>query len=136
MGHLGVRRHPADRDFAGVCRFHGDCLEGLASGPAIERRCGCPLSDLPPVHPGQRIVAHYLAQLVVAQQALLAPQRVIMGGGVLKTDGLLRGIGAEASFLAKGYFGDVAYDTLLLASALGEDAGSIGALALALKART
>ncbi|MEY2926319.1 MAG: hypothetical protein RL367_796, partial [Pseudomonadota bacterium] len=62
MGHIRPARHPADAGFAGVCPFHGDCLEGLASGPAIIARWGASLSNLPADHPGHAIIAWYLAQ--------------------------------------------------------------------------
>jgi fructokinase len=88
MGHLIVRRDSRDADFAGVCPFHRDCLEGLASGPAIEARWGCKLSSLPAGHPGRSIIASYLGQLVSAIALLHAPQRLVIGGGVL-ADGLL-----------------------------------------------
>lgn len=131
MGHMIVRRHPDDRDFAGTCPFHGDCLEGLASGPAIAARWGTSLSHLPPDHPAHGIVAFYLGQMVVAQQALLSPQRIVLGGGVMGTPGLLDRVRVEARRLAAGYFGTEDYDALVVPPALGDQAGLIGALALA-----
>lgn len=134
MGHLLVRIHPADADFKGICRFHGNCLEGLASGPAIEARWRMNLSQLPANHPGHRVIAYYLAQFVIAQQALLSPRRIIMGGGVAATPGLLTKVRADAAMLAKDYFGDLSYETLLVAPTLGDNAGLLGALALARQA--
>lgn len=129
MGHMLPRRHPDDLDFAGICPFHGDCLEGLASGPAILARWGMSLSELPPGHPGPAIIADYLAQLVVAQQAILSPRRIVFGGGVLATPGLLDRVRARARALGSGYFGDDS--GLIVAPGLGERAGLLGALALA-----
>ncbi len=60
MGHIRMPRHPDDGDFAGICPFHGDCLEGLASGPAIKARWGASLSELPSGHrrtPDHRLVS-------------------------------------------------------------------------------
>jgi fructokinase len=132
MGHVPVRRHPLDGGFAGVCPFHGDCLEGLASGPAIERRWGRPLSALAADHVGHAIIADYLAQLVVMLQRLAAPQRIVIGGGVMATPGLLECIERGALALGGGY---AALAPGVLASpALGDDAGLLGALALALDA--
>lgn len=131
MGHLLVRRHPADQAFAGVCPFHGDCLEGLASGPAIEARWGTNLSALPDDHPAHDMIAFYLAQLVVAQQALLSPCRIIFGGGVLAREALLPRIGAQAAALGGGYYGTPDYAALVVAPALGDRAGLLGGLALA-----
>ncbi|RZF66310.1 ROK family protein [Sphingomonas populi] len=134
MGHMLPRRHPDDRDFAGICPFHGDCLEGLASGPAIIARWGASLSELPEGHVGRTIIADYLAQLVVAQHAILSPQRIVFGGGVLATPGLLDLVRARAEVLAAGYFGDGG-DGLIVAPGLGDRAGLLGALALAQRAR-
>lgn len=131
MGHMVPRRHPHDLAFAGICPFHGDCLEGLVSGPAIAARWGASLSDLAADHPAHAIVAQYLAQLVVAQQALLAPQRIVLGGGVMATPGLLDRIRREAARLANDYFATPDYATLVVAPGLGDRAGLLGALALA-----
>jgi len=135
MGHLIVRRHPLDTGFGGICPFHGDCLEGLASGPAIIRPLGASLSDLPPDHPAHEIIAYYLGQLVVAQQAILSPRRIVMGGGVLATPGLIDRVRAQARDLANGYYGTEDYARLVVAPGLGDKAGLLGALALAQRAR-
>lgn len=136
MGHFTPARHPADTGFAGVCDFHGGCLEGLASGPAILARWGAPLCDLPPDHQAHAIVAFYLAQLVIVQQALLSPRRIIFGGGVMATSGLLDRVRREAARQAAGYFGVEAADyyALIVPPALGDRAGLFGALALAQRA--
>lgn len=134
MGHIPLRRHPQDRDFAGICPFHGDCLEGLASGPAIHARWGASLSDLAPDHIGHDVVAFYLAQLVVAQQAILSPRRIVLGGGVMATPGLVDRIRAQAERLAGGYFGTADYAALVVPPALGDRSGLLGALALAQRA--
>lgn len=134
MGHARPQRHPRDQDFAGVCPFHGDCFEGLASGTAIGARWGVPLSDLPQDHVAHALIAFYLGQLVVMQQALLSPNVIVLGGGVLATAGLLPRVRASAAKLANGYFGrDAAgYDDLVCAPGLGDCSGLLGALALAL----
>ncbi|WP_033922171.1 ROK family protein [Sphingomonas sp. 37zxx] len=133
MGHARPERHPDDREFAGTCRFHGGCLEGLASGPAVKARWGASLSELPADHPGHRIIGHYLGQLVVWQQALLSPRRIVFGGGVMDTPGLIDHVREAASDLAQGYFGvdRAGYDALVVPTALGGNAGLLGALALA-----
>ncbi len=136
MGHIRVARHAADREFAGICPFHGDCLEGLASGPAIAARWGRTLSELAEHDHAHEIIAFYLAQLAIAQQALLSPQRIVMGGGVLATPGLIDRVRFLAARLAAQYFGtsDEGYAKLIVAPGLGEQAGLLGALALAMKA--
>ncbi|WP_033919754.1 ROK family protein [Sphingomonas sp. 37zxx] len=135
MGHMLPRRHPDDRDFAGVCPFHGDCLEGLASGPAIAARWGASLSELAADHPAHEIIADYLAQLVIAQQAILSPRRIILGGGVLGTPGLLERVRQRAARLANGYFGADDYATLIVRPGLNGRSGLLGAMALAQRAR-
>lgn len=130
MGHIPVRRHPDDAGFAGVCPFHGDCLEGLAAGPAIKERWGASLSDLGADHPGHAIIASYLAQLVVTLQSILEPGRIILGGGVMGTPGLLERVRVEAAAMGKGYFrGDPR--EVVVAPGLGDKSGLLGALALA-----
>ena len=109
--------------------------ETVASGPAIIARWGASLSDLPPDHPAHEIIAYYLGQLVVAQQAILSPRRIVMGGGVLATPGLIDRVRAQARDLANGYYGTEDYARLVVAPGLGDKAGLLGALALAQRAR-
>ena len=133
MGHIRLPRHPDDAGFAGSCPFHGDCLEGLASGPAVIARWGQSLSELPVGHPGAAIVGWYLAQAVVSFQAVMEPARIVLGGGVMGTPGLIDTVRAEATRIGRGYFvGDPA--EVVVAPALGGDSGLLGALALALAA--
>ena len=133
MGHIRVPRHAQDVDFAGVCPFHGDCLEGLASGPAISARWGASLSALGADHPGHAIIAWYLGQACCTFQAMLEPERIILGGGVMATPGLLEKIKIQTAALGKGYFvGDP--HAVIVAPRLGDRAGLMGALALALDA--
>ena len=81
VGHIYPRRHPDDRDFPGTCPSHGDCLEGLASGPAIMARWGTSLSHLPADHPGHAIIADYIAQACHVLFASVAVEEVVVGGG-------------------------------------------------------
>ena len=132
MGHIRVPRHPDDLGFAGHCSFHGDCLEGLAAGPSIIARWGVSLSDLPADHPGHDIIAWYLAQAAQTFEAILSPSRMIFGGGVMETRGLLDRVRVKAAEGGAGYFaGDPA--EVIVAPALGADTGLLGALALALR---
>lgn len=133
MGHFRPQRHPADAGFAGICPFHGDCLEGLASGSAIAARSGGSLSELPEDHPTHMIVACYLAQLCISLRAILAPRVIVMGGGVMNTPGLLARIRDEVAVLGGDYFpGDG--KAIILPAGLGAEAGLRGALALAQRA--
>lgn len=130
MGHMRVPRHHADASFDGVCPFHGDCLEGLASGPAIKARWGVSLSELPSEHPGHDMIAWYLAQAAATLQAIFEPAKIILGGGVMETNGLLDRVRVAATQASGKYFtGDP--QMLIVAPSLGADAGILGALALA-----
>src|SRR5690606_2980493 len=80
LGHIRVARVAGD-DFPGSCPYHGDCLEGLASGPAIEARTGKPAAELPPGHPAWDFVAHALGQLMHTMVLTTAPTRIFLGGG-------------------------------------------------------
>jgi fructokinase len=140
MGHLHVQRHPTD-DFPGSCPFHGDCLEGMASGPAISRRSGRPPDQLGS-HEDHvvEIEAWYLAQLVTAVIYLLTPERIVLGGGVLKLPGLLELIRCNAlDRLGGALDGTTAADDMdgyLVPPALGSSSGVLGTLALAERAAT
>ena len=130
MGHIRPPRHPDDIVFAGICPFHGDCLEGLASGPAIKARWGASLSELAPGHPAHDIIAFYLAHMVLTLQSIMEPGRIILGGGVTATPGLLAKVRLSAQALGKGYFRGLA-DDIIVPPGLGKNAGLLGGLALA-----
>ena len=131
MGHIRVPRHSGDAGFAGHCPFHGDCLEGLASGPAIAARWGRSLSKLGPDHPGNAMIGWYLGQAVCTFQAILEPARIVLGGGVMGTPGLLAIVRREAAAAGAGYFsGDPA--AIVVTPGLGTNSGLLGALAVAL----
>jgi fructokinase len=136
MGHVAVRRHPDDlADFKGLCPFHGDCLEGMASGPALRRRWGVDSESLPADHPAWRLEAYYLAQALTGYVYTLAPERIVMGGGVMRAPGLLDGVREQVQALLCGYVrSDMVGERIreyIVAPGLGERAGVLGALALA-----
>jgi fructokinase len=130
FGHLKVPRFPGD-DFPGRCPFHGDCLEGLASGPAIAARWGAAAADLPADHPAWDAEAWYLAHGALALLAIAAPARIVIGGGVSQADGFHAKTGALLDRIAAGYFPPLRETSYLVAPALGQQAGIIGALLLA-----
>ena len=130
MGHIYPRRHPLDTDFAGICPAHGDCLEGLACGPAIIARWGKSLSELPADHPGHTIIADYIAQACHTLFASLAVEEVVIGGGVAQTPGLVEKVAARARALDNCYLPGGARHRII-APRLGGDAGITGALMLA-----
>ena len=130
LGHIYPRRHPLDSDFAGICPAHGDCLEGLASGPAVLARWGKSLSELPADHPGHAIIADYIAQACHTLFASVAVEEVVIGGGVAQTPGLVEKVAARARELDAGYLPGRKRHRII-APRLGTDAGITGALMLA-----
>jgi fructokinase len=135
MGHLHVQRHPDDT-YKGACPFHDDCVEGLASGPAIAQRAGRPPADLGDRHDEMvRIEAWYLAQLVTAVTYLLSPQRIMLGGGVLHLPGLLEAVRDGTVERLNGALDAAAVvdgiRQYLVPPALGRWSGVLGALAMA-----
>jgi fructokinase len=104
MGHLLVRGHAEEPvGFRGVCPFHGGCLEGMASGPAIQQRWGRPAEELPGDHPAWRFESYYLAQLCVALACVLSPRAIALGGGVMEKEFLLPMIRLELENMLAGY---------------------------------
>lgn len=138
MGHLRVLRHPRDTTFAGCCPFHGDCLEGLASGTAIAARYGTSLDRLPAASSAEQVIGDYLGQLATTGILLLSPQRIVLGGGVLQCGGLYPEIRKTVGRLLNGYAGigsdSAALKRLIVPPGLGERSGIVGAYLLATRA--
>lgn len=135
MGHLLVRRHPDDT-FAGSCPFHGDCLEGLAAGPALQQRWGRPAAELDAdLAAAVEMEAWYLAQLAVTATYVVSPQRIVWGGGVMNLAGLAERMRERTVELLAGYLEVPAItehtDDYLVRPGLGDHAGVLGAIALA-----
>jgi fructokinase len=138
-GHVRISRDPARDPFPGRCPFHGDCLEGLASGPAIIDRWGMPLDEAATRHPDAvPLIASYLADFAVMLVLMHMPDRLIFGGGVMKTPGLMQALRAQAEARLAGYVRHPRLDpglaTYIAAPALGDDAGITGAIALGRRA--
>jgi fructokinase len=135
MGHIPVKRDSRDSAFAGCCPFHGDCLEGLASGPAIRARWGCALEALPPDHEGRSIIAGYLGQLAASIALMLSVERVVFGGGVMSDGTLLSLLRVATLRCLNGYLPALndpnRITSYVCAPALGGQAGIAGALMLA-----
>jgi len=133
MGHIRVP-HDRERDpFAGICPYHGDCLEGLASGPAIAARWGQRGELLPEDHPAWELEATYLALALVDFICTLSPQRIVIGGGVMRAPSLLSRVRRRVLELLGGYVAPLAggVDSYIVPPALGDRAGVVGAIALA-----
>ena len=131
VGHLRVPRHPGD-SFPGVCPFHGDCLEGMASGPAIHRRWGKEGKDLAADHEAWDLEAWYLAQGIISLAAVVCPSVVVLGGGVPQAEGLHARVESHLRRLSNGYFETTERSGHVVPPALGQQAGIIGALILAI----
>jgi fructokinase len=140
MGHIRPPRDAARDPFAGRCPFHGDCLEGLACGPAIIDRWGASLADLPPSHPAYDLEADYLAHFAATIVLTHRPDRIVFGGGVMKAAGLMERIRVGTKRLLGGYAqsdalaGDLS--EFIVPPALGDRAGVVGAMLLAAKSRS
>jgi fructokinase len=139
MGHMFVPHDRARDPFDGICPYHGDCLEGLASGVAIGRRWNQPAATLPADHEAWALEAHYLALGLVNLIVTLSPQRLILGGGVMEQPHLFPLVRAEVQRLLAGYVESPAItsaiDSYILPPGLGGRAGVLGAIALAQQAR-
>ncbi|ETW96803.1 MAG: fructokinase [Candidatus Entotheonella factor] len=135
MGHIRVPHDWAADPFPGTCPFHGDCLEGLASGPALEARWGQRGETLPADHPAWPLEAQYLAHGVVSMICILSPQRLILGGGVMLQTHLFPRVRTLVHQLLNRYIRAAALldriDTYIVPPALGERSGVLGAMALA-----
>jgi len=137
VGHMLIPHDLAKDPFAGCCPFHGDCLEGLASGVAIEQRWGVSGAELADDSPAWNLVAEYLATMCVNMERLYASQRILIGGGVMQRTLLYGLVRQEFLRLMGGYrsVGADNIDSFIVAPALGMDAGLIGALLLAAEQR-
>ncbi len=134
MGHIRI---PHDRNldpYAGCCPYHGDCLEGLAAGPALEERWGQRAETLPADHPAWQLEAEYLALGLVNFICTLSPQRIIMGGGVMQQPHLLPLVRRRVQDLLNGYLQVPMIleriDDYIVPPELGNRAGVLGAIAL------
>jgi fructokinase len=136
MGHMYLPRDPAEvAAFGGACPYHGDCLEGLASGPAIAKRWGQPAQTLPPDHPAWDLEARTLAHALTNMIFTLAPQAIILGGGVAEQEHLLGKVRREVERLLRGYIQSPwlkpGLEGFIMRPGLGKRAGVLGAVALA-----
>ena len=140
IGHVFPRRHALDANFKGICPFHDDCLEGLASGTAIIARTGFPLDQLAISHPQWEIEADYLGQLCAQLVLMISPRRIVIGGGVMGQTRLLPMIREQTCHWLRGYINRreimTEVNDYIVSPGLGPRAGVLGALALAMCAAT
>ena len=135
MGHILLRPDPRDPAPDGFCPFHKGCVEGLASGPAIQKRWGMSARELTEDHVGWDIEADYLAQLCANTILMLSPKRIVLGGGVMHQTHLFPRIRRKTLEKLNGYVAHPAIlehmDSYIVPPALGDNAGAAGALLLA-----
>jgi fructokinase len=133
LGHIRPARLAGD-DWPGICSFHGDCAEGLASGPAIAARTGMPAEELAADDPAWEGVAHTLAQLIHALVLTGIPRRVVMGGGVMTGTPHLFPRIREKLVVSLGGYGASGLiepiDAFIVPAELGSNAGPLGAIVL------
>ncbi len=137
-GHMHVARYPEDR-WPGACTFHGDCVEGLASGFAVEQRTGLKAADILPEHPVWAMVAHAIAGLCHNLVMGSVPERILIGGGVATKQPQILPMVRRMLVESLAGYGDAAtivevIDQYIAAPALGDQAGPMGAIALAMDA--
>ena len=135
MGHICIP-HDREKDpFEGCCPYHGDCLEGLASGKAVELRWGKPAEELPEDHPAWEMEAHYLALGISNIICTLSPGRIVTGGGLLKNPSLLPKVREKTREYLNGYIDSPGItediDNYIVIPGLGDYSGALGAIALA-----
>lgn len=137
VGHIFIPHDLQTDPFEGVCPYHGDCLEGLASGPAIAQRWGKPAETLPPGHPAWDLEASYIALALVNLIANFSPRRIVLGGGVFQQPGLYQVVRSKVQQGANGYFRSTmildSIDQYIVPPMLGGQSGVLGAIALAIE---
>jgi len=128
LGHVRIP-HDLQRDpYGGSCPYHGDCFEGLACGPAIQQRWGVPGGELPDDHPAWALEADYLASGMVALACILSPHKIVLSGGVGRRPGMPEAVATRLEELLADYMPS----PQIVAPVLGDRAGVLGALALAM----
>ncbi len=135
MGHIFLIRDPKVNSFEGVCPFHSDCFEGLASGPALKARYNQPAETLPENHPAWELESYYIATALSDYICTLSPERIILGGGVMQQSHLFSMVRTKVQQLLNRYVQSPqiidAIDEYILPPGLGNTAGVLGAIALA-----
>lgn len=138
MGHMLLRPDPRDPSPHGFCPYHDGCLEGLANGPAIEKRWGISAKLLPEDHVAWELEAEYLAQMCVNTILTLSPKRIVLGGGVMHQMHLFPRIRCRTLELLNGYVAHPSVlehiDEMIVPPGLGDNAGAVGSLLLAVQA--
>lgn len=133
-GHTVVARHPEDPLTRGTCPSHTNCVEGYATGPAMQKRWAVPAQELPDDHRGWALEAWYLAQLCQNAMMAVSPERIMLGGGVMRHEALFPLVRAAVKELVGGYLISPVIDdldTYIVPPALAPNSGLIGGALLA-----
>jgi len=137
MGHVLIPRSRERDPFPGNCPFHGDCFEGLASGPAIQKRLGVTGAMIPEEDTYWDIEADYIASALMNYILTLSPKKIILGGGVMQRDFLFPKIRRRVQELLNGYVSSQKIlediEDYIVPPGLGNQSGSLGAIALAMQ---
>lgn len=133
MGHILVRRHPQDV-YQGKCPYHGDCLEGLAAGPAIEERWSAKGIDLVDRQEVWELQGYYIAQALMQYVLILSPKKIILGGGVMNQKQLFPTIYKYLKEFVADYVHLPELSDYVVSPGLGDYAGITGSLMLAKQA--
>lgn len=137
-GHMRIPHDWSKDPFPGVCPFHGDCFEGLATGPALAARWGQPGDSLPDDHPAWDLEAGYIAAALVNTILVLSPRHIVLGGGVMQRLHLFPLIRQKVKRLLNGYVASPVFEgdlgSYIVPPALGNRSGVLGALAMAKEA--
>lgn len=137
MGHIRIPHNRKLDPFFGNCPFHEDCFEGLASGPAIEKRMGMSGAMIPENDPFWNIEADYIASALVNYILTLSPKKIVLGGGVMQRGFLFQKIRWKVRELLNGYLPSKSLlehiDDYIVPPGLGNQSGSLGAIALAMQ---
>ena len=131
MGHLRIPRDESVDPFGGCCPFHGDCLEGLASGTALQQRWSQNPSELPPEHSAWELQSSYLADAIINITLTLSPERFILGGGVMDQEHLFPMVRERVTSRLAKYINVPEPEKFIVPPGLGAQAGVLGSLALA-----
>jgi fructokinase len=137
MGHLRIPHSRELDPFLGNCPFHGDCFEGLASGPAIEKRLGVTGAVVPESDAFWELEADYIASALMNYILTLSPKKIILGGGVMQREFLFPKVRRRVRDLLNGYVSSKVIteniDDYIVPPGLGSQSGSLGAIALAMQ---
>jgi fructokinase len=135
MGHIRLARDPRIDDFPGTCPYHGDCFEGLASGPALAARAGRSPNEIADIDPIWNLEMEYIGQAIADLVLVLSPRIIVLGGGVMHRDFLFAGIRRKVQQALNAYVQHAllleSMDTYIVPPLLGDAAGVLGAIALA-----